>query len=46
MKRIYLDNNATTMVDSAVKDAMDPFFCEMYGIPILCIVLEQKFILL
>lgn len=33
MKRIYLDNNATTMVDPAVKDAMDPFYCEMYGNP-------------
>ena len=33
MKKIYLDNNATTMVDPAVKEAIDPFFCEMFGNP-------------
>lgn len=33
MKRVYLDNNATTIVDPQVKDAMDPFYCQMYGNP-------------
>jgi cysteine desulfurase len=33
MERIYLDNNATTIVDPAVRDAMDPFYCHMYGNP-------------
>ncbi len=33
MERIYLDNNATTMVDPRVRDAMDPFILDMYGNP-------------
>lgn len=32
-KRIYLDNNATTMIDPKVKEAMEPFFGEQFGNP-------------
>ncbi len=31
--RVYFDNNATTIVDPKVRDAMIPFFCEYYGNP-------------
>lgn len=33
MNSIYLDSNATTIVDPIVKDAMDPFHCRLYGNP-------------
>ena len=33
MREVYLDNNATTMVDSAAFNAMSDFFCKYYGNP-------------
>lgn len=33
MERIYLDNNATTILDPRVKEAMEPFWCQLYGNP-------------
>lgn len=33
MERVYLDNNATTLVDPKVKQAMDPFHLQQYGNP-------------
>mgnify|MGYP001333931343 CR=1 FL=1 len=31
MKRVYLDNNATTKTDERVLETMLPYFCEVYG---------------
>lgn len=33
MKRIYLDNNATTMLDPSIQVLMEPYFCEKFGNP-------------
>jgi cysteine desulfurase len=33
MDRVYLDNNATTIVDPRVKEAMEPFWSQLYGNP-------------
>jgi len=31
MRRVYLDNNATTKTDERVLETMLPYFCEVYG---------------
>lgn len=31
--RVYLDNNATTMIDQRVLELMQPYFCTQYGNP-------------
>lgn len=31
--RVYLDNNATTMIDQKVLELMQPYFCDQYGNP-------------
>jgi len=33
MQRIYFDNNASTSLDSQVREAMQPFFEEQFGNP-------------
>ena len=33
MKKVYLDNNATTMLDPSIKALMEPYFCEKFGNP-------------
>jgi cysteine desulfurase len=33
MDRVYLDNNATTIVDPRVREAMEPFWSQLYGNP-------------
>ncbi len=33
MGAVYLDNNATTIVDPRVKEAMEPFWSQLYGNP-------------
>lgn len=33
MNRIYLDNNATTVMDPRVKQAMEPYWLQQYGNP-------------
>lgn len=32
-KKVYLDNNATTMLDPQAKELMESYFCQKYGNP-------------
>ncbi|MCH5313082.1 MAG: NifS family cysteine desulfurase [Helicobacter sp.] len=33
MRKVYLDNNATTMLDPSILPLMEPYFCEKFGNP-------------
>lgn len=41
-KKVYLDNNATTMLDPQAKELMESYFAKNMAIQTPCIVLAQK----